>query len=862
MTRQYRLGAATVLLLLAHALLTSASSAQGRIDRDLVALYRFGSVERGSIANAAKGKGDLTLKAGKLKSANDAVLVGKDSRLQTEGPAQAVIDGCRASNELTIEAWLKPDNTKQSGPARIVSISKDTSNRNITLGQDGDKFDVRLRTTKTSGNGLPSVSTNPGVVQTERTHVVYTRSRDGRAVIYVNGKEVKSQTIDGNLSNWDMSYRLSIANEVSGDRPWLGELSLVAIYSRALKSDEVRSNFDAGPQGEVSPEVLAQREHAAKAAFFETKVAPLLADRCVECHDATTSEGSLNLAHKGKAFQGGDSGVVIRPGQPDDSLLWTSVDSNHMPHERDPLSKEQKAVLKQWIADGAVWSLEAIDPAVYEFADITDPVIQRLTVDEYIETVRAATGVDIEAEARELLPKDLRADGFNNTAYNLTVDLKHVQSYATLAETIVNRLDVPQFAKRFTNKRGVNDNDSRELVEKMGRWLFRGPLERHEIDNYRGIVTTVVSAGGDFDEATRYVIEAMLQSPRFIYRVERTKGQPTQYELASRLSYIVWGGPPDEELFRLAEQGKLDRGESARQLDRMLKDPRAKEKSRQFVSQWLNLGRLASMQPNKEKYPNWTPDLAADMEAETLAVFDEVVWKQNRPLSDLLNAQVTFVTPKLSKHYGFKVDAASGSETIRVDLTKVPERGGILTHGSVLTVGGDEASMVTRGLFVMRDLLRGVVKDPPPCVNTTPVPTKAGLTQRKIAQDRIKNVACGGCHAKFEPLAFGLEKFDGLGAFHNKDEHGNELRNDGEVLIPGAAEAVPFGNSAELMKLLAGSERVRETLTWKVTQFSLGRPLGASDAPVVAAIAKSANDNGFTYPSLLKAIILSDLVQR
>ena len=179
----------------------------------------------------------------------------------------------------------------------------------------------------------------------------------------------------------------------------------------------------------------------------------------------------------------------------------------------------------------------------------------------------------------------------------------------------------------------------------------------------------------------------------------------------------------------------------------------------------------------------------------------------------------------------------------------------------MLTVGGDEASMVTRGLLVLHELLRGVVKDPPPCVDTTPIPTKAGVSQRVIAEARIANVACGGCHAKFEPLAFGLEKFDGLGTYHETDEHGNKLRDDGEILFPGAAKAVPYGSSAQLMDLLAGSERVRQSITWKVTQFALGRPLVAADAAELDRIHKSAQEGGGTYASLMTAIVSSDLVR-
>ena len=169
--------------------------------------------------------------------------------------------------------------------------------------------------------------------------------------------------------------------------------------------------------------------------------------------------------------------------------------------------------------------------------------------------------------------------------------------------------------------------------------------------------------------------------------------------------------------------------------------------------------------------------------------------------------------------------------------------------------------MVTRGLFVLHDLLRGSVMAPPVGLDTTPVPAKPGMSNRRVSEQRIADVKCGGCHVKFEPLAFGLEKFDGLGAFHNKDEHGNTLREDGEILFPGTIKPVAYKTSAELMDLLAKSDRVRESLTWKVTQFALGRPLVAADARIIKDIHTKAWKNGGTYESLVTAIVMSDLVQ-
>ena len=360
----------------------------------------------------------------------------------------------------------------------------------------------------------------------------------------------------------------------------------------------------------------------------------------------------------------------------------------------------------------------------------------------------------------------------------------------------------------------------------------------------------------------------MLQSPRFLYRIENQIGDGSavpvgEHELAARLSYTIWGGPPDRQLLEAAKKGELDRDGVRSQVARMLEDPRAIDHSLRFANEWLNLGRLENLRPNKKKFPKWNPKLARDMRDETIAFFREIVWTQKRPLADLLNAQVAFLTPELSEHYGIEKAALLDSTKLaRYDMSKIPSRGGLLTQGSLLTIGGDEGSTVTRGLFVMHELLRGVVKDPPPCVDTAPVASKPGLTQRAIAESRIADKRCGGCHAKFEPLSFGLGKFDGLGTYHEKDEHGNELRDDGVILFPGEAKPVTYKSSRELMDRLAQSDRVSQSITWKVTQFALGRPLGAADASIVESIHRDAKKNGGTYASLITAVVTSDLVQR
>jgi hypothetical protein len=182
--------------------------------------------------------------------------------VQSAAAATKIIDACMATDEITMEAWIRPANTTQGGPARIVTLSASPSVRNFTLGQERTAYDVRLRTTETSDNGIPSLSSPDSTLTTELTHVVYTRTAAGERRIYVDAGESVGGTIGGDFSNWDTAFRFALANELTLDRTWLGDFHLVAIYDRALDEEEVAWNFAAGanaPSGTAPPSDFLRR---------------------------------------------------------------------------------------------------------------------------------------------------------------------------------------------------------------------------------------------------------------------------------------------------------------------------------------------------------------------------------------------------------------------------------------------------------------------------------------------------------------------------------------------------------------------------------------------------------------------------
>ena len=819
--------------------------------------YDFKNPANDIILNKSGYYSDINLRSNndrKVQIKGGAIHFIQDSSAQsTKAPAN-LIGTIKRSNSLSLELWFKPTNLTQKGPARIFSLSGGTSDRNLTIGQEGRALQVRIRTTKTSNNGLPAMESTP-LLKNQITHAFYTFG-ENEAKLYINGKLIRRKRIEGNLSNWESDYLFFIGNESTGNRPWLGSIYSLAFYKNVIGKDEIIRKFNSGISQNNKTITKSKSDHYR---FFEQQVAPIFANHCLECHDSSNSKGDLNLSRKVTAFQ--EDSIIVK-GKSKESLLWESIFKDEMPKKRPALSSAEKKIIKEWIDNGAHWSLEEIDPAVYVHkSSINTNLARRLTVDEYISTVRSTFDVDISEEARKQLPADLRADGFSNTSYNLNVDLEHIQAYSRLASQIVEKIDIKSFSKRFTNNQSFTDKSMANFLQSMGHWVLRGPLDDDELVIYRGITTSAVAGGTSYYNSVKLVLEAMLQSPRFIYRIEsQNSGElVTDDELAVRLSYLVWGSSPDIQLHEKAKQRNLNKPEIIKeQIVRMLKDPKAVDQSIQFLRQWLNLNQLSNLRPDKKHFPTWKPQLAEDMKSETINFFKELVWNQGRPLPELFNAQFTYLTPALASHYGITPKKEDG--LARYDLESIPSRGGLLTQGSTLTMGGDEASMVTRGLFILNDILRGVVKDPPPCVDTTPVPSEPGLSQRIIAERRIANASCGGFHSRFEPLAFGLERFDGLGTYKEIDNFKNTLRDDGELLIPGKTNAIEFKSAEELMDIMAKSDRVLKTLVWKIVQFAMGRPLGADDVSHVDKIFKEAQNKGGRYSDVITAIAMSELM--
>jgi mono/diheme cytochrome c family protein len=347
----------------------TAAERPARASRDLLVLYTFERPEADQIIDRSGVGEPLNLKSETRQGMSwrsDHLTVSGSVRIQSMQPPRKAIAAIKQSQELTIEAWIRPADNKQTGPARIVTLSADTGLRNFTLGQDAGKFDVRLRTSTTNVNGIPSVGTPDGLVKPELTHVACRRDKEGLVQIFVNGKVVTEQKVDGDLNGWSDDYRLSLANELTGDRPWQGDLHLVALYSRAISSDELAQNFAAGVPTPIDYAAILPAA-ANRKVDFVSDVQPIFRQKCFECHAQGNEEGGLNLGLRRQAMAGGTSGPVILPGNSSASRLIHMVaavrKSEVMPPE-GRLSPEQVGILRAWIDQGAEWptSADVLDP--------------------------------------------------------------------------------------------------------------------------------------------------------------------------------------------------------------------------------------------------------------------------------------------------------------------------------------------------------------------------------------------------------------------------------------------------------------------------------------------------------------------
>jgi len=403
---------------------------------------------------------------------------------------------------------------------------------------------------------------------------------------------------------------------------------------------------------------------------------------------------------------------------------------------------------------------------------------------------------------------------------------------------------------------------ARRILANFARRAFRRPATPDEIDRLMRCVDLAKKEGESFERGLQLAVQAALVSPHFLFKVEvdpqpnnpKAKRLLGDYELASRLSYFLWSSMPDEELFALAAKKRLqDPKILAAQVRRMLKDPKARALSENFASQWLYLRNLSHVAPDPDLFPTFNETLRAAMRTETERFFEAIV-KEDRSVLDFIDAKFTFLNEPLARHYG--IAGVKGNEFRRVALTG-EQRGGLLTQASILTVTSNptRTSPVKRGKWVLDQLLGAPPPPPPPGVSELKdeKPGETSGTLRQRMEQHRKNPACASCHARMDPIGFGLENYDAVGAWRT---HEGKLPIDSSGTLPGGQT---FRGPAQLKAILKSKTRqfVR-CLAEKMLTYALGRGLESYDKCAVDDIVKVVQKNGYRFSALVTAVVQSE----
>ncbi|MSU34581.1 MAG: DUF1592 domain-containing protein [Pedosphaera sp.] len=410
-------------------------------------------------------------------------------------------------------------------------------------------------------------------------------------------------------------------------------------------------------------------------------------------------------------------------------------------------------------------------------------------------------------------------------------------------------------------RKPANGNETavaKEILERFTSRAFRRPATRGEVDRLLGLYKQARENQENFESGIKLACNAVLVSPHFLFRGE-LQPEPDnplsvhrvgEYALASRLSYFLWSTMPDSELTNLAKQGRL-RSNLASQVSRMLSHPKSSALVDNFASQWLNLRLLDIAAPDRKKFPSYDNRLRDAMREETERFLRHVV-QANRPVTELIDADYTFVNQSLAEHYGIK--GVTGNDFVRVSLKNTP-RGGLLTHGSLLTLTSNptRTSPVKRGKYVLDNLLGTPPLPPPPNVPELKAGEELTGTLRQKMEQHRDNVLCASCHARMDPIGFAFENFDAIGRWRDLD--GKDPIDPAGVLVSGEKFAGPEG----LKRILAGSRRADflHCVTEKLLTYSLGRGLEYYDQPAVKKILARMEKQGVTFASLAQSIVES-----
>ncbi|MGC3967767.1 MAG: DUF1592 domain-containing protein [Pirellulales bacterium] len=600
-----------------------------------------------------------------------------------------------------------------------------------------------------------------------------------------------------------------------------------------------------------SPSELDAKRHAATE-VFRTEITPFLKAYCLDCHGNRRPQGGLNFTVLSR-----------RPAAGEFRRSWHTavahIQAGEMPPEdedKQPTAKERKK-FADWVDTIKYMSVQ--DPGPF--------VIRRLTKTEYGNTLHDLLGVDPSVAAT--LPDDVPGEGYLNSLSPL-----QTEQYLVIANAVLERAlgptDGPPNAlqkKLFGDSpaKGKERSAAAQVVRGLARRAYRRPATEEEVETLLQVFDLAQANKLSYATSLRFALKAMLISPQFLFitPAESVASGKTaavlpldDYQLASRLSYFLWSTMPDAELSSLADAGTLhDPSVLRAQVKRMLGDPRARALFDGFGAQWLGLVDLADKTFDSAKFPEMTPAVRAAMYDEARLFFESIV-RDDRSVVSFISADYTFLNATLAPFYGLQ-KSVEGAEMRRVQLTD-RNRGGILGLPGVLAMTSmpERTSAVKRGVWVLEQVLGQHVPPAPadvPSLEKQDGRKVESLTLRQRTELHRRDAACANCHKILDPIGFGLENFDAIGRWRDKDDSVAPIDAAGE--LPGGKR---FASPKELKTIIAARQNeLARNLAQRLLAYALCRQLEGYDEIVVDRLVDVIARDGYRMQALITEIVTS-----
>jgi hypothetical protein len=583
---------------------------------------------------------------------------------------------------------------------------------------------------------------------------------------------------------------------------------------------------------------------------FEASVAPFLAKHCLACHSGDEAEAGI-------AFDTYTASANVQS----EYDLWDKAARLIRDRQMPPTEQPQPTAEELLAIDAAIKA----ELATFDCTAELRPgrvTLRRLNKAEYNNTIRDLVGLDL--KLADDFPSDDVGNGFDNIGDVLSLPPVLLEKYLMAAESVADQaIADPQARARVLVHPALTAGDrvavARRNVREFAERAWRRPLSEGEKERLFEIMKFAYDQNSSLDEIFRTVVSAVLSSPHFLFRVERdTDGEDEDgirqldgFEMASRLSYFLWSSMPDKSLFELARSGKLTQPDViASQAKRMLADPKSKALVSNFAGQWLQLRDVSRLMPDPELFPDFDDELRFAMRRETELVFESIM-RENYSVLEFLNADFTFVNERLARHYG--IHGISGPEFQQVALKN--HRRGVLTHAGILmlTSNPTRTSPVKRGRWILDNIL--AEPPPPPPANVPELETggeNLGSFREQMEQHR-SNPACSVCHLKMDAIGFGLENFDAIGGWRDRD---GRFDIDASGELPGGQK---FGGAVDLMEIMVREKKTEfcRCLAGKMLTYALGRGLISYDRCTINDVVRNLTENEYRFETLITAIVTS-----